>query len=95
MQSSASPAALLVTYEFIVGTKSRPKSCPSVDVWICSFEDLLIYKLFAGRPQDIVDAHEIIVNNDFDRKYLLDIANEFKELGRDDILESLRKLIGA
>lgn len=83
--------AALTGFELNVIKRAKRVKFGEVNVWVCSVEDLIIYKLFAGRPQDMVDVQEIIVNSDYDRKYLLDTASEFKELGRADVLVSLKK----
>jgi predicted nucleotidyltransferase len=60
------------------------------EVSFCSLEDLIILKLFAGRPRDIDDVRTIIRKNPrFDREFVI---NNLVELGKAidiDLVESL------
>ncbi len=65
------------------------------EFYICTMEDLIIYKLFAKRYLDLGDV-EMLLNknkNSFDINYLIKTAEKFRELEREDILENLNKLL--
>ena len=87
-------AGLTIFDDSIIKRRKRMK-LGKAEFYICALEDLIIYKLFAGRHQDIGDV-EILLNknkNLFDKKYLFDTAEKFRELEREDIIESLNKLL--
>lgn len=56
-------------------------------VRFASLEDIIIHKIFSGRPKDIEDVKAIIIKNpDFDRRYIKKWLKEFDaqpESGRD------------
>lgn len=60
---------------------------------VCTVEDLIIYKLFAARHQDLSDVEMLIRLNvkELDKKYLFDTAEKFLKLDRKDLLENLKK----
>ncbi len=61
---------------------------------VCSIEDLILYKLVASRYQDLSDIEQLLKNNiSVDKKYLLEKAEEFGELGRSDVLDTLNKFL--
>jgi hypothetical protein len=61
---------------------------------ICSFEDLIIYKLVSNRPQDHVDLEFLMsLKKELDTEYLLQTASCFIELERSDVLEKLNQLL--
>jgi hypothetical protein len=45
----------------VVGRSTPFEVAPDVSLWTCSAEDLLILKVFAGRPQDWIDVESVIV----------------------------------
>lgn len=65
------------------------------EVFFCSLEDLIIYKLFAARPQDLVDAQTLLEKNkdSIDKDYLIKTCEKFVELDREDIKKNLLKFI--
>jgi predicted nucleotidyltransferase len=65
------------------------------EFYICSIEDLIIYKLFAARYQDLADVKELLSIHlgSIDKKYLADRMIEFCELEREDMKENLDKLL--
>ena len=67
----------------------------SAEFYVCSIEDLIIYKLFAARYQDLADIEELIARNNksIDKKYLNNEVKKFYELAREDMKENLAKLL--
>lgn len=65
------------------------------EFYICTLEDLIIYKLFADRLQDKADIKELIFlnKNSIDINYLLDAVEKFKQLDRDDMSVNLKKYL--
>lgn len=60
-----------------------------------SGEDLLLHKLFAGRPRDIEDAHGVVRRKgaELDWEYMERWAREFAAIpGREELPEELRRL---
>lgn len=67
----------------------------SIDIYVCSIEDLIIYKLVSARPQDIIDLEEIkkARTEKLDYEYLQKMARYFIEVEREDVLNNLNKLL--
>lgn len=87
-------AAGLTEFDKSVISRKRRKSFGDVEIFVCSLEDLIIYKLFAGRDQDISDFKSLVLKNkQIDKKYLSETADKFRELEREDILENLNKFL--
>lgn len=66
-----------------------------VDVPFASAEDLLVHKLFAGRPRDLEDAAAVVrrKGDELDWAYLERWVGEFAEVpGREDMPRRLREL---
>jgi predicted nucleotidyltransferase len=63
-----------------------------VEINICSIEDLIIFKLVAARPIDLADAEMLVqkYQPELDKQYLLQIAYEFAQLERADVIEKLQ-----
>lgn len=87
-------AGLTMFDDLIIKRKKRIK-LGEVEFYICTMEDLVIYKLFAGRHLDFGDVEMLLKRNKnlLDQKYLFETAEKFKELEREDILENLNKLL--
>ena len=87
-------AAGLTEFDKKVISRRKKKFFGEVEVYVCSLEDLIIYKLFANREQDIADVKHLLEKqlNSTDKKYLLETAEMFRELEREDVLENLTKL---
>jgi hypothetical protein len=67
-------------YERQAIERARPIFFDDTAVMFASLEDVIIHKIFAGRPRDLEDAAAILVKNpDFDRDY---IQKWLKELDR-------------
>jgi predicted nucleotidyltransferase len=65
----------------------------SVDVSVCTIEDLIIFKLFASRYKDLSDLENIATayNESVDKNYLLEKIKEFELLDRNDMMLNFRK----
>lgn len=66
-----------------------------VEFYVCSLEDLIIYKLFGKRFQDLADISDLIRINkkSLDTDYLLKQTSEFIDLGRDDMIQDLKNFL--
>ena len=66
------------SYERQAIQRARSVSFEDGVVMFASVEDLIIHKIFAGRPRDLEDVHSIIMKNpDFDREYTRKWLKEF------------------
>ncbi len=73
----------------VIQRKKRAKF-GQVNIWVCTIEDLIIYKLVASRSRDLVDIEHLFENNPkVDKEYLLKVAKQFIDLERGDIFEKL------
>jgi len=65
-------------YERQAIQRARPISFGDTAAMFASMEDVIIHKIFAGRPRDLEDVRSIILKNpDFDREYTRKWLNEF------------------
>ncbi len=65
-------------YERQAMDRANPVLLRETAVMFASVEDVLIHKIFAGRPRDIEDVRSIILKNpDFDREYTRKWLREF------------------
>ncbi|NMB80214.1 MAG: hypothetical protein GYA14_00155 [Ignavibacteria bacterium] len=87
-------AAGLTEFDKKVIQRCKRKIFGNVTLPFCTIEDLILYKLFAFRPRDISDLHEIskLYKNTLDIKYLSKLLNDFAELERDDMKENFAKI---
>lgn len=87
-------AAGLTGFDEKVIERSKRKLFGNLFLPICSIEDLILYKLFAGRPKDTADLHEIarIHKDKLDKNYLQKMLREFAELERDDMKVNFGKI---
>jgi hypothetical protein len=71
------------------------KKIGEIEAFICSLEDLILYKLFSSRPIDLIDVEELIKHpiQKLDLKYLTETANKFVELERVDVFSNLQKYL--
>ncbi len=62
---------------------------------VVTVEDLVLFKLFARRPKDMLDAQSLIkkMKAQLDKTYLQKTAKAFAELERGDILGNLNQLL--
>lgn len=60
-----------------------------------SLEDMIIHKIFSGRPRDMEDARSILIKNpDYDKDYIIKWLQEFDDaLGQDKFLGNFQELI--
>lgn len=88
-------ASGLTEFDKNVFKHRKRKKLGQAEFYICSVEDLIIYKLFAARYQDLADVRELILiyNNSIDRNYLIDTSNSFGEFERVDMIENLKKFL--
>jgi predicted nucleotidyltransferase len=88
-------AAGLTVFDDTIISRRKRTTLGEAELYICSLEDLIIYKLFATRYQDLADVQELINRNktSLDKKYLFETAEKFRELEREDIIENLNKLL--
>jgi hypothetical protein len=86
-------AAGLSGFDRKVLERKTIKKFGTVEINVCSIEDLIIYKLVSARPQDVLDIEELIKANKeiLDIIYLKKMAENFIEVEREDILENLNK----
>jgi hypothetical protein len=65
-------------YERQAINRANPVFLQGTALMFASVEDVLVNKIFAGRPRDIEDARSIILKNpDFDREYTMKWLREF------------------
>lgn len=88
-------ASGLTEFDKNVINRRKRKKLGQAEFYICSVEDLIIYKLFAARYQDLADVKELISIHmgSIDKKYLTDRMIEFCELEREDMKDNLTKLL--
>jgi len=68
----------ITPYEQEAIQRATLKKIGKTNVRFASVEDLIIHKIFAGRPRDIEDVKHILLKNpDFDREYVLRWLKEF------------------
>ena len=88
-------AAGLSMFDDTIMKRRKRMNLGEAEFYISSLEDLIIYKLFAKRHLDLGDVEKLLKKNKdtIDKKYLLDTAQKFLELEREDILENLEKML--
>jgi predicted nucleotidyltransferase len=65
-------------YERLAIERAKPVILQGTTVMFASPEDVIIHKIFAGRPRDLEDVRSIILKNpDFDREYTRKWLEEF------------------
>lgn len=66
-------------YEHEAINRSRKVRFGNVEVSFAAPEDVIIHKIFAGRPRDIEDVRGIILKNpDIDKEYIMKWLEEFE-----------------
>ena len=72
-------AGLTVFDDTIIKRRKRTK-LGEAEFYICTLEDLIIYKLFAERSQDMADVEKLFQenNDNIDSNYLIKTAEKFK-----------------
>jgi len=64
-----------------------------VAIKFASLEDLMIHKIFAGRPRDIEDAKSILLKNpDYDKEYIREWLGEFDKSLEENFTETFDSL---
>jgi hypothetical protein len=82
-------------FDRLVVKRSKRVTFGKVETSVCSVEDLIIYKLVAGRLRDLADVEELfrIHHKTIDIQYLKKIASSFIELERADIPERIEEFL--
>lgn len=75
--------------------RSKKIKFQDVEINVCSVEDLILFKLVAARPRDLLDVQELMYRyrGKLDVKYLKSIAEAFREIERSDVPELLIKYL--
>jgi predicted nucleotidyltransferase len=83
------------TYEIEAIKRVRKITIIGQEVCFASPEDVIIHKIFAGRPRDIEDVKSIILKNpDIDTKYIRSWLKEFdKSSGKGDFLKTFKEVL--
>ena len=87
-------AAGLTGFDKKVIERSMRQDFGKLNLPFCTIEDLILYKLFASRPKDLSDIHEIAKRHKgkIDEKYLSKMLNDFSELEREDMSENFKRI---
>lgn len=81
------------SYEQQAIARAVPVKIGTGSVNFATLEDVIIHKLFAGRPRDIEDVRSIIARNPgFDREYVEGWLPQFHEATGRDLLALFRQL---
>ena len=82
-------------YETQAIQRAKKIMIKNIDVCFASVEDLVIHKIFAGRPRDLEDVRSILVRNpDIDRDYISAWLEQFDASSdENDFLNSFRSII--
>ena len=82
-------------YETQAIQRAKKIMIKNIDVCFASVEDLVIHKIFAGRPRDLEDVRSILVRNpDIDRDYISAWLEQFDASSdENDFLNSFRAII--
>ena len=83
------------TYEIEAIKRARKITIMGQEVCFASPEDVIIHKIFAGRPRDIEDVRSIILkNSDMDIQYLRRWLKEFdKSSDKKDFLKTFEEVL--
>jgi len=83
------------TYEIEAINRVRKITIMEQEVCFASPEDVIIHKIFAGRPRDIEDVRSIILkNSDMDIQYIRRWLKEFdKSSDKKDFLKTFEKVL--
>jgi hypothetical protein len=82
-------------YEQQAIVRAVPREIGAGQVRFATLEDVIIHKLFAGRPRDIEDVRSMLARNPgFDRKYIEEWLPQFREATGRDLLALFRQLAG-
>ena len=88
-------AAGLTKFDDIIIQRRKRAKLGEAEFYICTLEDLIIYKLFAKRYLDLGDVEALLKKNknSIDKEYLIHTAEKFRELEREDIIVNLNKFL--
>ena len=83
------------TYEIEAIKRARKITIMGQEVCFASPEDVIIHKIFAGRPRDIEDVRSIILkNSDMDIQYIRSWLKEFdKSSDKKDFLKTFEEVL--
>jgi predicted nucleotidyltransferase len=83
------------TYEIEAIKRARKITIMGQEVCFASPEDVIVHKIFAGRPRDIEDVRSIILKNlDIDNQYIRRWLKEFdKSSDKKDFLKTFEEVL--
>jgi predicted nucleotidyltransferase len=83
------------TYEIEAIKRARKITIMGQEVCFASPEDVIVHKIFAGRPRDIEDVRSIILkNSDMDIQYIRSWLKEFdKSSDKKDFLKTFEEVL--
>jgi predicted nucleotidyltransferase component of viral defense system len=75
--------------------RSKKLKLGRTELNVCSAEDLILFKLVASRPRDLLDVQELMsrYQGKLDITYLRSCAKDFLEIDRGDVAESLETFL--
>jgi len=81
-------------YEAVAIKRARKIRIMGVEVCFASLEDLVIHKIFSGRPRDLEDVRVILLKNPgIDAQYVRNWLREFdRAMDQKDFLETFEKI---
>lgn len=87
-------AAGLSGFDKLVIERNKRKLFGNLTLPFCTVEDLIFYKLFAGRPRDIADLHNLAnkYKGKLDGVYLSKLLEDFAEFEREDMKDTFNKI---
>lgn len=81
-------------YERAAINRSKKVNMENTDINFASVEDIIIHKIFAGRPRDLEDVKTIILKNPkFDKGYVAKCLKEFDETLSCNLTEKFKSII--
>jgi len=88
-------AAGLTVFDDTIIQRRKWTKLGEAEFYISTLEDLIIYKLFANRYQDLADAQILLDKNkdSIERNYLIKTIEKFREFDREDMIETLNKFL--
>ncbi len=83
-------------YERQAIKRAKPISLKKMFAMFASVEDVIIHKIFAGRPRDLEDVRSIVIKNpDVDRNYIRKWLKEFdKASEKKGFLKTFEEIVG-
>jgi len=78
-------------YERKAISRAKEVSLDNIKIKIAAIEDVIIHKIFSGRPRDIEDIRILMIINNkekIDRKYIINWLKEFANIpGKENLIE--------